>query len=125
MTSIEIMALILAVFGLIKLIIVLVKPETWMKISDALLKKNIIVAIIYVILAIITGYYLLQNLTIIEIGATMLFTSILIAIAWIPYSDELMQLKHRLIKDGLRKSWVAIIIWMFLFVWIIYSVLMG
>ena len=78
---------------------------------------------IYLILLTVVGFYLLQHFTIIEIGAVMLFTSLLMVMAWIPYSDDLMQMKHKVVKDGLRKSTLAILIWVVLIIWMLLSVL--
>ena len=122
MNAIAIMALIFALFGLIKLIIVLIKPDAWIKFTDIILKKSIINTGIFLLLLIITGYYLLQSLTIIEIGAAMLFTSLLMAMAWIPYTDKLMKLRPKIIKQGLAKSWLVMIIWIALLAWMFYAI---
>ncbi|MAG44435.1 hypothetical protein CL633_00930 [bacterium] len=123
MNAITIMALAMALLAVIKLIVVLTKPDVWIKITDAILKKSTINTIIFLGLLVITGYYLLQSLTIVEIGATMLFTSLLMALAWVPYKDELMKLRPKLIKEGLAKSWLVIIVWIIILVWIFYDIL--
>tara|TARA_Y100000310_G_C20168640_1_gene572570 strand:+ start:223 stop:597 length:375 start_codon:yes stop_codon:yes gene_type:complete len=123
MNAITIMALVFALFGAIKLIIVLIKPEQWIKITDVILKKSITNMVIFLALLVITGYYLLQSLTILEVGASMLFTSLLMALAWIPYKDELMKLRPKLIKEGLAKSWLVILLWIILLVWMFYEII--
>lgn len=45
----------------------------------------------------------------------------IMALAWIPYTDELMKLRPKIIKEGLAKSWLVIIVWMIILIWIFYG----
>ncbi len=57
MTPIEIIATVLAVFILVKILVILISFESWLKIAEPLLKKRALATIIYSLLAIIVGYY--------------------------------------------------------------------
>lgn len=124
MTSIEILALIFAVLVLVKLIVILIRPKAWGKFVAVVWSKAGLTMLVCLVLAVITGYYVLNNLSIVEVGAVMLFTSTLMAVAWGPYSKLLLKMKEEVLKPGaVQKSWLPIIIWLVLGVWILYSIL--
>ena len=49
MTPIEILATIFAILVLVKLLIIAIRPASWMKISEAILKKSTLTTISYFI----------------------------------------------------------------------------
>lgn len=118
MNALEIMTVILSVFVLIKLIVLAINPKSWMKFAGKLLARKGWVQVIYLILALIAGYYLFQHLTIVEVLASTAFISLLIALAFIPYSDKLLAVFKKIdLKTMLIKSWLPTIIWLILIVW--------
>ncbi len=81
MTPIEIIATILAVFILVKILIIFISLESWLKIAEALLKKRLLSTIIYSAFVVLVGFYVFSELNIVQIAAVMLFTSLIIALA--------------------------------------------
>ena len=121
MTSIEILALLFALFVLIKLIIVAINPKKWIAFSRKILKNTPLVYIIYLVLTVLVGWVVLRNLSIVEIGAVMLFVSLLFALSWLPYAKKLMVFSEDLMAGVIKKSWLPIIIWTVLSLWILYA----
>ena len=104
MTPIEILATIFAILVLVKLLIIAIRPASWMKISEAILKKSTLTTISYLVLAVIVGYYVLASLNIVQVAAVMLLTSILIALGWVPYSNSFSTVIKDLENSSLIKS---------------------
>ena len=119
-TPVEWMALILIVISAIKIIVILVKPKAW---NDSVVKKlwknSGLAMIVSLILAAVALYYLLQELTIVQILATMLFLALLIAVGVAAYKKEVIGLADKMLKNKavIKKSWLYIIIWIVLLLW--------
>lgn len=123
MAAIETLAVILALVILIKFVVILINPKSWVKLVHVMLKSKAVVSIIYLILAVIIGYYLLQSLTIVQIGAVMLFTAFLYGLAFIPFMDGILPIRKVLQKGKIwSKAWLAIAIWAIIAIWILYAV---
>jgi len=125
MTPIEILAIIIAVFILLKLSIITINPKFWMKIAEAALSNYTITTITYLLLAVVVGYYIFNSLNIVQVAAVMLFTSLLIGLGFIPYSEIILKAaKERLgtRRDMFRKAWLSIVIWAGIAIWVLYSV---
>ena len=122
MAAIETLAVILALVILIKFVVILINPKSWAKLVHVILKSKAVVSIIYLILAVIVGYYLFQSLTIIQVGAVMLFTALLYGLAFIPFMDNILPIKKVLQKGKLwSKAWLSIVIWIIIAIWILYA----
>ena len=119
-TPVEWMALILIVISAIKIIVILVKPKAW---NDSVVKKlwknSGLAMIVSLILAAVALYYLLQELTIVQILATMLFLALLMAIGVSAYKKEIIGLADKMLKNKsvIKKSWLYLIIWIVLLLW--------
>lgn len=122
MTSIEILALIFALFILIKLIVVAISPKKWITFSKAALRNKGPIYVVYIILTIIVGYFVLNSLSIVEVGAVMLLVSLLAALSFLPYAKKLIVFSDEIMNGVFKKSWLVIIIWIVLALWILYSV---
>ena len=124
MTPLETLALIFALLILLKMIIVLINPKAWLNLTKSLFNKKPVTALIYFILMIIAGYYVFTSLSIIQISAVMLFTSLLIALAWVPYAQTMMDLRKKVIKQDhiLRKNWLTFLIFLIIAMLILKSI---
>lgn len=123
MSPIEIMALVFALMLLIKIIIVVLNPKALVKTGNAFLGKEGITKFAFLVLTIITGYYLLQKLTIVEVGAAMLFTTFLMAITFFTYWSIMVQVRKKVAKEGVGKAWLSLILWTAVALWILYTIL--
>jgi len=122
MTTIAILATILAILTLAKIITCLINPRAWMKLVEPLFKNPAITTVVYLILAVVTGYYVLQSVSIVEVGAAMLFCVFLVGVGLMPYSETILKLRDEVIEKGVKKAWLAVIIWLTFALWILYAV---
>ena len=79
--------------------------------------------VVYAILLVIVGYYLLSAISIVEFGAVMLFAILFMGIGFLPYLKTVLKLKEEVIEMGIGKAWLSVIIWLVLALWILYSIL--
>ena len=125
MTPIEIMATIFAVLILVKMITLLINPKAWMKsVANPLLNNVTPTMAIYLIFAIITGYYILQEMNIIQIAAVMLFTSLLFGLNLMPYAKEFLKMANKTLKTRkqmLKTWWLHFILWIGFALWVLYE----
>jgi hypothetical protein len=125
MTPIEILATIFAIMVLVKLLTVALNPKLWMKWVEPVLSNYAYTTIVYVLLAVITGYIIFRSLSIVQVAAVMLFTTVLIGLTMVPYLKEFLTLGKEIAgtRSGMfRKAWLAIVIWAGIAVWTLYAV---
>lgn len=120
-STIEWFALFLAVFVLIKLAVISVNPKSWMKFSKSLFTKPWLTTSISLILGLVVLYYLLVEITIVQIFAVMLFLSLLIAAGMVHFSKDFHKIANKNIEEKIKGSWLTIIIWFLLSVWVLFS----
>lgn len=126
MAPIEVLATIFAVAILIKVIILLINPEPFMKIAESMLKNTRMVVAIYFILAVVVGYYILSSLSAIEVAAVMLFTAILIGLTLFAYSNAMFRIikeTPRSRADLFKKTWLSMLIWVGIAIWTLYALI--
>ena len=99
MTPIEIMALIVALVSIIKMIVFLIRPKSWMKVPNKIYAQPVMTMIVSLLLAAGVLYYLLAELTIIQVFATLLFVILLMLSTLSPYSKEFLEMANKLLKD--------------------------
>ncbi len=117
----KILAGLFALVILLKLAIVLLSPQQWMGFAGTLPEHYGLVTAIYLILLVITGYYI-SHLDLIDIALVMFFTSILVGLALLPYATLLLSLNQQIIAIGIGNAWLTIVIWGALALAILYRV---
>ncbi len=122
MAPIEILATFFAVFVIVKLVVVTVKPGLWMTWAKGILKNELLITLIYFVFAVIVGYYIFAELTVVQVAAVTLWVSMLIGIGFIPYSKILLKTSDELLSVGISKTWLSMLIWAVLAVWVLYAV---
>lgn len=124
MTPIQIMALIVALIGAIKTILVLISPKTWAdKIVKPIYANPFVTSIAALILGGVSLWYLLKELTIIQIFASMLFFMALMLLGFAAFSKDTVAFAQKLLKDQecIKKCWLVLIIWIVLLIWVFYA----
>jgi|GEM_PF-544600 len=119
-TPVEIMALILVAVVALKIIVILIKPKAWYNsVVKKVWKSPNWMMLICLVLAAVALYYLLMEVTIVQILAVMLFLALLAAVGIGVYQKEVLALADKLLKDKklIKRSWLYIIIWIVLIVW--------
>ena len=124
LTPIEIIATILALLSLIKLITISINKKAWINsISKPILKNQTLTGVVLAILGIIILYFLLQELSIVQIFAVMSFMSVMMGLGFLSYSKELVSIMEKLAKQKFSTlMWIYILIWLFLVLWVLYSI---
>jgi thiol:disulfide interchange protein len=118
----KILAGIFAVLTLIKLAFLLVSPGSWLEATQAFLGHSGIVVAIYLVLLVITGYFIFTSLDLIDVAMVMLFTAALVGLSLIPYTDSLQKLWQEIGGVGFGKAWLAWVIWVVIAVAVLYRV---
>ncbi len=127
MTALEIIATIFAIFILVKMVVLLIDPQIWMKkVAEPLLGNPRLATAVYVVLAIVVGYYVFASLHIVDVAAVMLFTALVMGVGMMPYSKALLKLAGEMSatrSELLRNAWLPIVIWTVIALWVLTSVL--
>jgi len=119
MRPVEIIALALIVFAVIKIFVLLVKPQAWMNFMKALFKKKAVAVMIGLILGGVILYYLIQELTIIQILAVIAFMAAFFMIGLAGHVSDFVRRYEREIKAGKfwKKNWFYTLLWVALLTW--------
>jgi hypothetical protein len=125
MSTIEIFAVIFAGLTLAKIIVVVTNPKAWMNFVEPLYKNPMVTTVVFLILAVFTGYYVLQVVSVVEVAAVMLFLVFLIGIGMMPYSDMIWKMGNDMLKKGTGRFWLPLVIWAGFALWVLYTILLG
>jgi len=123
MTPLEILAVTFAVVVLIKLLVLLIQPKSWIKISNSFLKEGSATTFVYLILVLLVGYHIFSYLSVIHVAAVMLFTSLLIGLSVLPYGKVMVPLTREILKDKnlVKKNFLSFIIYGGIALWVLYT----
>jgi len=123
LTPIEIIAVVFAVLGLIKIGIIIINVKAWMPVTKTVYGNPKVVSPIVLGLAAIVFYYLIQSLTIVEIVAVMAFTSLIFAIGFLHVGKDLTKMTNKMVKNGLSSwMWGYMLLWSVAMAYVIYGV---
>lgn len=119
MTPIEIIALVIIIVAAIKMLILLVKPKAWMNFAKAIYKKKAVAVTIGLVLGGVVLYYLIQELTIVQILAVAAFIAMLFMIGISGHASDLIGRYEREIKAGKlwKENWFYTFLWIALLAW--------
>jgi len=122
MTPVEILALLFVLLILVKLIVIAVKPEAWMNLSNKLFDGTL-TTVVALFLLVVVGFLLLQELTIVQLFASMAFFALLVLIGVVPFREEVSAFAHKLYKGEnlLKRTMISVVIWVALSLWVLYS----
>ena len=121
-TPIETLALIIALLSLTKLLVILVNPMSWFKkVVKPVFSNPFTLQLTGLILAGVSLFYLLQEFTIVQIFAVMFFVMSLMLFGVATYGKDLLDFADKIYKrkGAIRKSWLSILIWFILIIWVL------
>lgn len=126
MNPIEILAVIFSVLVLIKLIVIVIKPKVWLdNVVKPIYNNNIVSMLVFGIVTLISGYYLLQVMNIVVLGAVALFVSFLMALNFLLFPKETLKLSELMLKkDNVGKFWFLILVWAVFALWVLKEIFM-
>jgi len=124
MTPIETFALIVILAALIKIIVIAINPKTWVGFAKKVYANTVLVMIIGLILAAVVLYYLIQEITILQIFGVMLFIALIAMMGVAVYAKEVMPVIEKIIKEKnfMKRAWLPILIWIILLIWAIIEI---
>ena len=121
----KILAGVFAALILIKLAFLLISPGPWLGATQAFLGHYTLVMGIYLVLLVITGYFVFTRLDLIDVAVVMLFTGVLLGLSLIPYLAAVPKLPEAIVSVGFAKVWPAWIIWAAIAVAVLYRIFAG
>jgi len=123
--AVEVIALIFVIIALIKLLVILVNKNKWYEnVVKPIYSGSGTWAVVFLLLAIIVFYYLLKELSIVQIFAVMAFTSLLMGIGFMKHGKEMIEFaKKTYHKKTTFWGWIYIIIWLILLLWALFKIL--
>ena len=118
-TPVEIIALFIIVIGLIKIAVLLVNPKSWINFAKNLYSKPKAVSTVALILAAIVFYYIIQEISIVQILAVTVFVFLLMMIGMAKEIQPLIKKFEPQINKGTiwKDYWLYTLIWVILLAW--------
>ena len=113
MTPIEIMAFIAAIILPIKLIMILRSQKSWFNtVTKRYWSNAVVTTILSLVVVIVTLFYLLRELTIVQIWAVTLFAMALISLGLAPFSKYMLNVEKKWFTETntLKTGWIARIV---------------
>ena len=125
LTTIEIIALVLVGFSVIKILFLLVNPKAWLGFAKGILGNSVLLTIVGLILSGGVLYLLIDNgMTIVQIFAVMAFMAAFMMMGLAVYSKSLVKMVEGIYKDKgfLKKGWFYMLLWIALIVWVVIEI---
>lgn len=125
LTSIELIALVFSIFGLIKLIAIIINKEIWYQgVAKPVYNNNNISTVILTIIGVVVFYFIIQEFTITQVLAIMAFSSLLIGIGFLQYSKEVISLINNIYRKKMSLMLkIYTLIWLIIILWGLYEIL--
>lgn len=124
MSPLKILALFFIIFALVKLLVICARPEAWKSFIKKIYAKPAYTSIIALIAAAVILRYLLQELTMVQIFASMTFMMALMMVQFAALGNEVIELADKFLKDRniIKKMWLSLSVWIVLMVWVLYEI---
>lgn len=124
MNATEIIALIFAILVLVKAVLVpLVNPKWMINLVKKLFSSSVILSGLFTVLAVVLGYFLLQEMTIVQLMAAALFGMSLFGLIIAAYPKGYLKLAEVVMKN-VKRSWYVFVIFVVLALWVLYTLFM-
>lgn len=125
-TPIEIIALAFVILSLVKIFVILVNKTIWYKdVALPIYEHHKTSSVIFGLLALIIFFYIIQELTIIQIFAVMGLFSMLIALGYMQYYKEFQSLMKQIYSQRVTPFLIVYtILWLGLLFWALYEILL-
>jgi len=124
MGPLEIISLILVAIVAIKFVFFAINPKGWMKIPEGMFKQPIVTIIIGLALGALVLYYLLQELTIVQIFASTSFFMAVTLVSFAAFPKIFTEMSKKVLKQKniMRRAWLPFLIWIVLSIWVVYAI---
>ena len=124
LSALETIATIFIVIALIKIIVITFNKKVWYNgVAKPIYKNSQVSTLVFVALALIMFYYVLKELTLIQLIAVMALTSSLMALGFLQYSGDITQFLSKTYNKKIGSwQWFYIIFWVILLVLTLYEI---
>ena len=118
-TMITIFAGFLILLTSVKILVILIKPQAWVKFTAKFYSNPKTTSIVSLILAMIILYFLLASgLTIVQILAVTLFVALLMLSGVAPYIKQLIPwIEKQDLRKIMKDTWLYSLVWIGLITW--------
>ena len=119
MTPIEWMALLFVAFAIVKILVIIWEPKKWLVFVEFVYAKPVVTTIVGLVLAVITLWYLLQDLTIVDVFGVLLFFMFIMLMSFATMKKEMLPMARKALKDKniLKRAWLPTLVWVVLLLW--------
>jgi hypothetical protein len=117
--AVEVIALIVALLIIVKLLVVSFSPKAWWNLAKSLYKANVALFVVELVLALVVFYFLLQQITLVQLMAAIGLGALLTGMTFAVYAKETIDWGTKILrsKSLWARSWLPILIWLGLAVW--------
>ena len=117
--TLEILATILIAFSVIKLIVILISPQSWLRFAKKIyIRPTVTSAVAFMLAAVVLYFLITSGVSIVHILAVALFIALIIVIGMARYADQLINwVVGQDLKIILREQWLYTLIWLALLAW--------
>lgn len=120
MTPVEIIALVFAIICLVKPIVVFsMDQKKILNLVKGMFKNPVLLSVVFTAIAVVLGYFLLQELTIVQVFASALFGLCLFGLIAAAYPEGYLKLADFVVKNKAR-AWYLTLVFIVLAVWVLY-----
>jgi len=118
-TVTEWFVLVFSVLAIVKLVTISFNPKGWLNLVGGLYRNSMLLFLVELVLAAILFYYLLQEITIVQILAGIVLGALLTGMTFALYAKETLDWGKKLLKGRtlLNRAWLPILIWLVLSIW--------
>ena len=118
--ALQITVLLLAILIVIKFLVLAIKPKAWINFAKSLYSNPLVLGLVELILAAVLFYYLLMQLTIIQIMAAVTLGALLTGLSFAAFGKEMVPFVSKFIRNK-KLLWNPAIC----FIWLIWLILIG
>ncbi|MFH1290747.1 MAG: hypothetical protein ABIH92_05045 [Nanoarchaeota archaeon] len=122
LTPLEVIVTIFVVLAFVKIAVILGSRRKWLKYIQNFYANPNLALIVLIILAALIFYYLIQELTIVQIVAVIAFTCILFVIGLLQFPKETFALAKKSFRKAKPAQVIYYLVWLALMAWAIYAI---
>lgn len=115
---------VFSLLAIVKILVVSINPKGWLNLAKGLYKSSALLFVVELILAAILFYYLLQEITIVQVMGGIVLGALLTGMTFAVYAKETLDWGSKLLrgKTLLNRAWLPILIWLVLSIWALSTV---
>ncbi len=129
MSITEILAVLFIAVFFLRVAMLLWGQKFYYKLTKTVLDNQRLFTVLSVILLIVAGYYLFQEMSTIQVAAAAVFIYLFEAVSFFTYShyEEMTELKKKVLLNRtlVKKNWFTFILWTIFAFWVILKLIVG